>query len=215
MSLRGSHPVMWSCCRSSSDDPVRRGKAVPPSRCESCPANCRSSRKQSERFMEVTTWIEALRCQRTVLDGSASAQAVTLVNVRAGLEKTNAEADPPGFRGRQPAPGKRATRAPGVSAGALATACAQEDSLPFCQGQRGVFRLAEGMRYGRWLRPMTRRGRTGKWSEAGSLRGPARAPPEFFQAGGNLSTGRVQERVRGRCPAPAGYSVDEFPAGYS
>ena len=91
----------------------------------------------------------------------------------------------------------------------------QEDSLPFCQGQRGVFRLAEGMRYGRWLRPMTRRGRTGKWSEAGSLRGPAPAPPEFFQAGGNLSTGRVQERVRGRCPAPAGYSVDEFPAGYS
>ena len=30
--------------------------------------------------MEVTTWIEALRCQRTVLDGSASAQAVTRVN---------------------------------------------------------------------------------------------------------------------------------------
>ena len=59
---------------------VRRGKAVPPSRCESCPANCRSSRKQSERFMEVTTWIEALRCQRIVLDGSASAQAVTRVN---------------------------------------------------------------------------------------------------------------------------------------
>ena len=56
---------------------VRRGKAVPPSRCESCPAKGRSSRKQSERFMEVTTWIEALRCQRTVLDGSASAQAVT------------------------------------------------------------------------------------------------------------------------------------------
>ena len=56
---------------------VRRGKAVPPSRCESCPAKGRSSRKQSERFMEVTTWIEALRCQRAVLDGSASAQAVT------------------------------------------------------------------------------------------------------------------------------------------
>ena len=68
------HFVIWSSCKLLTS--VRRGKAVPPSRCETCPAKGRSSRKQSERFMEVTTWIEALRCQRTVLDGSASAQAV-------------------------------------------------------------------------------------------------------------------------------------------
>ena len=43
---------------------VRRGKALYPSGCETRPANCRSSRKQSERLMEVTTWVEALRCQR-------------------------------------------------------------------------------------------------------------------------------------------------------
>ena len=39
---------------------VRRAKALAPSGCETRPANCRSSRKQSERLMEVTTWTEAL-----------------------------------------------------------------------------------------------------------------------------------------------------------
>ena len=66
----------------------RPRKAVPPSRCESCSANCRSSRKQSGRFMEVTTWIEARRCQRTVLDGSASAQAVTRVNAEQASKRS-------------------------------------------------------------------------------------------------------------------------------
>ena len=40
---------------------VRRAKALAPSGCEARPANCRSSRKPSERVMEVTTWTEALR----------------------------------------------------------------------------------------------------------------------------------------------------------
>ena len=39
---------------------VRRAKALAPSGCKSRPANCRSSRKQSERPMEATTWTEAL-----------------------------------------------------------------------------------------------------------------------------------------------------------
>ena len=45
---------------------------------------------------------------------------------RAGLETHNAEADPPLKRGRLPAIGKRATRAPTGSAGVLAVACMEE-----------------------------------------------------------------------------------------
>ena len=55
--------------------------------------------------------------------GSASTQAVTSSERRAGLEKGNAEADPPEFRGRPPPLGKRARRAPSGSAGVVATAC--------------------------------------------------------------------------------------------
>ena len=40
----------------------------------------RSSRKQSERFVEVTKWTEALRWKRAASGGSASAQAVTRMN---------------------------------------------------------------------------------------------------------------------------------------
>ena len=45
---------------------------------------------------------------------------------RAGLETRTAEADPPQKRGRLPAVGKRATRAPTGSAGVLAVACMEE-----------------------------------------------------------------------------------------
>ena len=45
---------------------------------------------------------------------------------RAGLETRNAEADPPLKRGRLPAVGKRAPRAPTGSAGVLAVACVEE-----------------------------------------------------------------------------------------
>ena len=45
---------------------------------------------------------------------------------RAGLETRTAEADPPLKRGRLPAVGKRATRAPTGSAGVLAVACVEE-----------------------------------------------------------------------------------------
>ena len=53
---------------------VRRAKALAPSGCKSRPANCRSSRKQSERLMEATTWTEALCCKR-VASGRLSEHA--------------------------------------------------------------------------------------------------------------------------------------------
>ncbi len=105
---------------------VRRAKALAPSGCEARPANCRSSRKPSERVMEVTTWTEALRRDGPPSGRLSEHAGRNASERRAGLEKHDAEADPPLFRGRQPASGKRATRAPGVSAGVLATACVQE-----------------------------------------------------------------------------------------
>ena len=105
---------------------VRRAKALAPSGCEARPANCRSSRKPSERVMEVTTWTEALRRKGPPFGWLSEHAGRNASKRRAGLEKHNAEADPPLFRGRQPASGKRATRAPGVSAGVLAAACVQE-----------------------------------------------------------------------------------------
>ncbi len=45
----------------------------------------------------------------------------------AGLEKGNAEADPPVFRGRQPSLGKRAMSAPRDSAGVVTMACIEEE----------------------------------------------------------------------------------------
>ena len=68
--------------------------------------------------MEVTTWVEALRCQRAALGGSASTQAATRVNVeqaskkmmrrptrryfgegwqRPGSERCEQRASPPGY----------------------------------------------------------------------------------------------------------------------
>jgi hypothetical protein len=46
---------------------------------------------------------------------------------RAGLEKGNAEADPPVFRGRLLSLGKRAMRAPRDSAGVVTMACIEEE----------------------------------------------------------------------------------------
>ena len=71
---------------------------------------------------------------------------------RAGLETGNAEADPPEFRGRLPAVGKRATRAPTGSAGVMAAARVEEETIlrgslierfkrcgrPGCKCARGV-----------------------------------------------------------------------------
>ena len=76
--------------------------------------------------MEVTTWTEALRRKGPPFGWLCEHAGRNASKRRAGLEKHNAEADPPSFRGRQPASGKRATRAPGVSAGVLAAACVQE-----------------------------------------------------------------------------------------
>ena len=71
--------------------------------------------------MEVTTSAEALRRQRAALGGSATTRAATTERC-AGLETSDAEADPPGIRGRLPAVGKRATRAPTGSAGVVVAA---------------------------------------------------------------------------------------------
>ncbi len=105
---------------------MRRAKALAPSGCEARPANCRSSRKPSERVMEVTTGTEALRRDGPPYGRLSEHTGRNARERRAGLEKDDAEADPPLFRGRQPASGKRATRAPGVSAGVLAAACVPE-----------------------------------------------------------------------------------------
>ena len=61
---------------------VRRAKALAPSGCKSRPANCRSSRKQSERLMEATTWTEALCCKRV---------AIGRLSEHAGRNQMNAE----------------------------------------------------------------------------------------------------------------------------
>ena len=76
--------------------------------------------------MEVTTWTEALRRDGPPYGRLSEHAGRNASERRAGLEKDDAEADPPLFRGRQPASGKRATRAPGASAGVLAAACVQE-----------------------------------------------------------------------------------------
>ena len=97
----------------------------PPSGCESRPANCRSSRKQSERMMEVTTSFEALR-QKGRLGRLSDHAGRNASERRAGLETSNAEADPPVSRGRLPAGGKRTTNAPVGSAGVVAGARMEE-----------------------------------------------------------------------------------------
>ncbi len=118
--------MRWTQGQFSLFDNVRRAKALAPSGCEARPANCRSSRKPSERVMEVTTWTEALRRDGPPYGRLSEHAGRNASERRAGLEKDDAEADPPLFRGRQPASGKRATRAPGVSAGVLAAACVPE-----------------------------------------------------------------------------------------
>ncbi len=76
--------------------------------------------------MEVTTWAEALRRDGPPFGRLSEHAGRNASERRAGLEKHNAEADPPLYRGRQPASGKRAMRAPGVSAGVWAAACVPE-----------------------------------------------------------------------------------------
>ena len=68
------------------------------------PGKGRSSRWQSERRWRQRS-SRSFRCKRVRRD-SASAQAVTRGERRAGLEKGNAEADPPEIRGRSPPLGK-------------------------------------------------------------------------------------------------------------
>ena len=129
-------------------DVLCRENAVRSRRCESCAAGCRSSRKESQRCMEVTT------CDRSSplpkgrrLDGSASGQAVTCVNLRARIEKSDADAAPPELRGRVPA-----TRAPVGFSGALATACGKEEASAT---RRWRARANPGAREGRILGPHT------------------------------------------------------------
>ena len=55
--------------------------------------------------MEVTTWTEALRCKRAAIGRLSERAGRNASERRAGLETLNAEADPPGSRGRLPATG--------------------------------------------------------------------------------------------------------------
>ena len=75
--------------------------------------------------MEVTTSAEALRRQGPpwAVQRPRGPQRCERC---AGLETSDAEADPPGTRGRLPAVGKRATRAPTGSAGVMAAARVDE-----------------------------------------------------------------------------------------
>ena len=76
--------------------------------------------------MEVTTWFEALRVEGPPLGGSATMQAGTRSERRAGLENGNAGGDPPDVRGSLASVGKRATDAPAGPAGVVASACLQD-----------------------------------------------------------------------------------------
>ena len=67
-----------------------------------------------------------MRCSAYGVRASTGHNGEERIKHRAGLEKIDAETDPPLYRGRLPATGKRATRAPVVSAGVLAAACVQE-----------------------------------------------------------------------------------------
>ena len=83
---------------------VRRAKVHGPSGCKSHPARVvpAGSNRNGGGGNEAA---EASDGKGSVRD-SASAQAVTCSERRAGLEKGNAEADPPEFRGRPPPLGK-------------------------------------------------------------------------------------------------------------
>ena len=74
---------------------VRRAKALAPSGCKSRPANCRSSRKQSERLMEATTWTEALCCKRVAIGRFSEHAGRNQMNAEQASKKVDAEADPP------------------------------------------------------------------------------------------------------------------------
>ena len=74
---------------------VRRAKALAPSGCKSRPANCRSSRKQSERLMEATTWTEALCCKRVASGRFSEHAGRNQMNAEQASKKVDAEADPP------------------------------------------------------------------------------------------------------------------------
>ena len=105
--------------------------------------------------MEVTTWTEALRCKRAAVGRLSERAGRNASERRAGLEKVDAEADPPMSRGRLPATGaaqwgvKRTC--PVVSAGVLATACTR----------RGVEATREALSVARTRQPGTREGQLG------------------------------------------------------
>ena len=77
---------------------------------------------------------------------------------RAGLETSNAEADPPVTRGRPASVGKRATRAPAGSAGVMAAARMEEGDGNMGSPDGGVARAHRTPARGRL-------GRSGWWRD--------------------------------------------------
>ena len=150
----------------------------------------------------------------------------------AGLETRNAEADPPWKRGRLPAVGKRATRAPTDSAGVLAVACVEEGTgrntgspaggvgtrqRTAREGQVGPVRVAERSVVTEEAGQCRRREGTsgGRDGEREQAHGSGRWPitPEMSsnagssshaQAKGTTPTGRRRQGVNRPDDAPAG-----------
>ena len=75
--------------------------------------------------MEATTSAEALRRQRAALGGSATTRAATTLNAEQASKRVTRKPTRRN-RGRLPAVGKRATRAPTGSAGVMAAARVEE-----------------------------------------------------------------------------------------
>ena len=101
---------------------VRRAKARPSSGCEPRPANVApaGSNRSSRPGSEAAGKHSGAEGHLGWLDEYAG---YNVSKRRAGLEKGNAEADPPVCRGRPLSLGKRAMRAPRGSAGVVTMAC--------------------------------------------------------------------------------------------
>ena len=109
----------------SPDFSVRREKAPVLSGCESRPATVAPAGSSRSGW-----WRQQHRLKHSDATGRlgrlSDHTGHNASERRAGLETRTAEADPPLKRGRLPAVGKRATRAPTGSAGVLAVACVEE-----------------------------------------------------------------------------------------
>ena len=120
---------------------------------------------------------------------------------RAGLETGNAEADPPGLRGRLQAVGKRATRAPTGSAGVMAAARVEEgDGRNTGSPAGGVARANRQPARARSDRAGWRRGPQYRGSRVTPVEGRGLGSRAAHDGGRDVGTGvslSASERVQG------------------